>query len=159
MTRKRLYHDVGGLATLQRVHKIFYDKIYAHDWLKDFFKNHDQALIERQQSAFMSGVMGGPDVYVGKPPKYTHQHMYITAALFEVRQGLLRDALVEAGVSAAHTEQWLKLDGAFKKVIVNHSLQAFHEIYTHKQRIIVDPPPGVRISRELNINHQGDVEK
>ena len=30
--------DLGGKKTLQKVHKIFYNKLYAHPWLKSFFE-------------------------------------------------------------------------------------------------------------------------
>jgi len=42
-----LFDALGGYETLQRVHKIFYDKVYTHPWLGAFFKGHDQSFIER----------------------------------------------------------------------------------------------------------------
>jgi len=136
--KTKLFDEIGGLETLQRVHKIFYDKVYAHEWLKHYFVNQNQTLIENQQTAFIGEKMGGKISYVGKPPRYAHIHMYITEELFEVRQALLREALQEAGLTPEHINRWLKIDGAFKHHIVKDSLESFHEEYTFKKRIIVD---------------------
>ena len=142
--KQKLFDEIGGLPTLQKVHKIFYDKIYAHDWLKHFFADHDQTLIENQQTAFMGEKMGSRISYMGKPPRYTHIHMYITDELFEVRKELLQQSLEEAGVSAEHIERWLKIDSAFKHHIVKDSLESFHDAYTFKKRIIVDKPDSMK---------------
>lgn len=138
--KKKLFDEIGGLETLQKVHKIFYDKVYAHDWLKPFFKDHNQSLIENQQTAFMGEKMGGKISYVGKPPHYAHVHMYITDELFQIRQQLLEESLTEAGVTPEHIQRWLKIDGAFKHHIVKDSLESFYEEYTFKRRIIVNRP-------------------
>jgi len=46
--KQSLFDAVGGLPTLQKVHKIFYDKVYAHPWLDPFFEGHSQeALCKR----------------------------------------------------------------------------------------------------------------
>jgi len=45
-TKITLFDAVGGLPTLQKVHKIFYDKVYAHPWLGPFFEGHSQEAIE-----------------------------------------------------------------------------------------------------------------
>jgi len=134
--KKKLFDEIGRLEMLQKVHKIFYDKIYAHEWLKHFFEYHDQSLIENQQTAFM----GGRIEYVGKPLKYTHIYMYITDELFDVRQGLLKESLIEAGLQRAHMARWLKIDSAFKSHVVKDSLESFHEVYTFQNRIIVEKP-------------------
>ena len=119
---KTLYERLGGADTLKRVHKIFYDEVYEHEWLKHFFTHFSQSLIETQQTHFMAEKMGGPRDYVGKPPKYAHRHMFITEELFELRQKLLKSAILEAGVAEAEMVEWLKLDALFKKSIVKHSV-------------------------------------
>ena len=91
------YEAVGGLPTLEKVHKIFYDKIYEHPWLKQFFAGHNQQAIEDRQTSFMGEKMGGPK-YLGKPIKQVHENMYITEELYKVRHKILTEALHEAGV-------------------------------------------------------------
>lgn len=138
-----LFDAIGGLPTLKRAHKIFYDKVYAHDWLKQFFAGHSQEAIENRQTAFMAEKMGGPVEYWGKEIKYTHEAMYITQELFEVRHALLAESLTEAGVPADLCERWLRIDSAFMKLIVKDSIESFYSVtWPYKQRIIVPKPDG-----------------
>lgn len=138
--KKSLYDEIGGTPTLQKVHHVFYNKVYAHNWLKHFFVKQPQSLIENQQTSFMAEKMGGPKEYVGKPPKYTHIHMYITNELFDIRQALLAQAIEECGISERLKNKWLIIDNAFRPHIVKESLEAFYEAYTFKERIIVSNP-------------------
>jgi hemoglobin len=115
---ENFYEVLGGRLTLDKVHKIFYDKIYAHPWISNYFNGIDQAIIESQQSDFMAQAMGGPSMYCGKLIIPAHKHMFISEELFELRTQLLIESMNEAGVSAAHQEKWLKIDQSFKKGII-----------------------------------------
>lgn len=139
--KQSLYEAVGGLPTLEKVHKIFYDKIYAHPWLKQFFAGHNQEAIEGRQTSFMGEKMGGPN-YLGKPIKQVHENMYISQELYEVRHGILKDALHEAGVPETLAKRWLKIDNAFMRQIIKDSIESFYRDYhfTFKQRIIIPKP-------------------
>ena len=140
-SKRTLFDEVGGLPILQKVHKIFYDKVYAHPWLKQFFAGHNQQIIEDRQTAFMGGKMGGPIEYLGKTLKMAHRHMYITEELFELRRQLLIDSLCEAGVPAPLRERWLKIDSAFKRMIVKKSIADFyHYTWNYQKRLIILKP-------------------
>jgi hemoglobin len=129
---------VGGLPVLQQVHRIFYDKIYAHPWLKHFFAGHDQQAIEARQSAFMAVKMGGKVTYWGKQPKMAHRHLYITEEQFDIRHELLRQSLMEAGVSLPLAQRWLRIDAAFKRQIVKESIASFYrQSWKYERRVIV----------------------
>ncbi|MGB8517045.1 MAG: group 1 truncated hemoglobin [Gallionella sp.] len=139
--KKSLYETVGGLATLQKVHKIFYDKIYAHNWLGQFFDGHDQIAIENRQTSFMAEKMGGSDPYLGKEIKMVHEAMYITDELFQLRKELLTEALIEAGVDELSRARWLKIDSAFKKQITKSSLESMYDNdWQYKNPIIIPKP-------------------
>jgi len=144
--KQSLFDAVGGLATLQKVHKIFYDKVYAHDWLKQFFAGHDQQIIEDKQTSFMAEKMGCSDKnivqYRGKPLKQAHENMYITEELYMVRHDLLQQSIAEAGVPEDLAQRWLKIDKAFIRLISKSSMEAFYRDYhfAHKQRIIFPKP-------------------
>lgn len=138
--KTKLFYDLNGFDTLRKAHKIFYDKVYAHPWLSPYFKGHEQSFIEEQQTKFMAEKFGGPREFLGKEPKYAHEHMYITEELFEVRQQLLRESLEEAGITEDLIERWLKIDSAFKKAVSNDDIDAFHALYTFKERIIIENP-------------------
>lgn len=139
--KQSLYDAVGGLPTLEKVHKIFYDKIYAHPWLKQFFEGHSQEAIEGRQTSFMGEKMGGPK-YLGKPIKQVHENMYISQELYELRHEILTTSLQEAGVPEALAQRWLKIDNAFMKQIIKPSVEAFYRDYhfTFKRRIIIPRP-------------------
>jgi len=145
-----LYDAVGGIATLQKVHKIFYDKIYAHPWLKQFFRGFNQVVIENKQTSFMGEKMGGPK-YLGKPIKQVHENMYISTELFELRHRLLEESLLEAGIEPDLMTRWLRIDKAFMKSVHKSSMESFYRDYSfpYKQRIII-PRPDSRTAKSDN---------
>lgn len=126
---KTLFDRLGGTATLVKVHKIFYDKVYAHNWLRKFFTDKPQQLLEEQQTTFMQQLMGGPRAYSGKSPKSAHQHMLITEELFEVRAKLLSDSIKQAGIENSLREEWLAADAALKKALVKESISECTKAY------------------------------
>ncbi|VAW92463.1 hypothetical protein MNBD_GAMMA23-434 [hydrothermal vent metagenome] len=118
---KTLYDRLGGKPTYVKVHKIFYDKAYAHPWLSQYFTDKPQELLENQQTDFMIQLMGGPKCYSGKSPKSAHQHILITDELFELRAKMLSDSITEAGISDKLKEQWLDADATFQRALVKTS--------------------------------------
>ncbi len=138
MKKQSLFDEAGGLGALKKVHRIFYDKVYAHPWLKHFFAGHHQEAIENRQTAYMAEKMGGAVEYLGKSPKMAHRHMYITRELFDIRHDLLRQSLEEAGLRGNVAERWLKIDSAFRGQIVKDSIEAFYKTtWKYEKRIIV----------------------
>lgn len=125
-----LFEELGGRKTLEKVHKIFYDKIYADIWIGQFFKHIKQDLIEVQQTDFMAQAMGGPKEYCGALPIPAHKHMNIGEELFKLRHAMLKDSLHEAGVAINLAEKWLKIDGSFKPGIVKKSISDCERRFT-----------------------------
>ena len=144
MGKSSLFDAVGGLPTLQQVHKIFYDKVYADPWLGKFFAGHEQVAIENRQTEFMAEKMGSKAKYPGKPLRQVHENMYISNELVALRTTLLRESLVEAGVDDSLAERWLRIDDAFAKQLVKPSVAEFYRDYSfaYKQRIIHPKPRG-----------------
>ncbi len=141
--KQTLFDAIGGLPTLQRAHKIFYDKVYAHEWLGRFFAGHSQEAIENRQTSFMAENMGGPVEYWGKDMKTVHEAMYVSRELFELRHRLLADSLQEAGVTPELSARWLKIDRAFMKLIVKDSLTSFYSTtWPYKRHIVIPRPQG-----------------
>ncbi len=142
--RQTLYEALGGRATLARVHRIFYDKVYLHPWLGQFFTGHDQRAIEDRQTSFMGEKMGGPP-YIGKPVAQVHENMYIPHELYELRHRLLAESIEEAGIRSDLARRWLRIDAAFHRQIANDSITSFYRDhrFTYKRRIIVPRPPGI----------------
>jgi len=141
--KQSLFDAVGGLPTLQKVHRILYDKVYAHPWLGAFFEGHRQEAIENRQTQFMGQKMGGLIAYTGKALELAHRRMYITKELLEARQALLKEALEEAGVPEKLSARWLTIDRAFWKQLMNDSPESFRQIDLKYERplIIENPEP------------------
>ena len=119
---KTLFDRLGGKASFIKVHKIFYDKIYAHNWLKKYFTDKPRQVLEDQQTDFMSQLMGGPRAYSGKSPKSAHQHILITEELFDLRAQILSDSIKEAGIADNLRIEWLTANAALKKALVKTSV-------------------------------------
>ena len=80
-----------------------------------------QDILEDQQTDFMMSIMGGPNRFAGKTPKWAHSHMVITDELFSVRSQLLSDSIKEVGISDSLREEWLAVDNTFRKALVKSS--------------------------------------
>ena len=115
---KALFELIGGRPLLQRVHKIFYDKVFAHPELKHYFINLNQVTIEEQQTNFMTGKMGGDKIFTGKTLENCHVRMFITKELFDLRNNLLKESILECGISGELLEKWMRINNAFENVIV-----------------------------------------
>ncbi|MCK4743873.1 MAG: group 1 truncated hemoglobin [Sulfuriflexus sp.] len=115
---KTLFSRLGGKPTMMKVHKIFYDKAYAHPWLSQYFTDKPQEVLESQQTDFMTQLMGGPKIYGGKAPKWAHQHMVISDELFELRAVMLSDSIKEVGIADDLRVEWLDADAALKRSLV-----------------------------------------
>ena len=74
----KMIDRVGGKEVIAKVHKIFYNKIFAHPWLSLFFNNIEQDHLENQQTDFMAMLFGGERVYGGRMPADAHEHIFVT---------------------------------------------------------------------------------
>ncbi len=137
---KTLLKRLGGKPILERVHKIFYDHLYAHAWLRPYFTDKPQKVLEDQQTDFMAFLMGGGELYAGKTPKVAHQHMVITEELFEVRQQLLSKSITQAGINDDLRYEWLAADAALKKSIVKRSAADCKVAYRNQEIIDIKNP-------------------
>jgi truncated hemoglobin YjbI len=129
---RTLFDRLGGKHTFVKVHKIFYDKAYAHPWLSKYFTEKPQHVLEEQQTDFMIQLMGGPKIYAGKTPKSAHQHMMISEELFELRSAMLSDSIKEAGINDELRKEWLAADGALKKALVKSSEEECSRSYPNQ---------------------------
>ncbi|MDX8409435.1 MAG: group 1 truncated hemoglobin [Mariprofundales bacterium] len=136
-----LFDQLGGLPTLERVHHRFYNKVYAHPWLGRFFEGHEQQAIELRQTQFMAQKFGADTPYPGQELELAHRRMFISEALLQLRQQLLRQTLEEEQIVAPLIARWLKIDHAFWRQIRNDSLHAFQRIDLKYERPIVVPAP------------------
>lgn len=118
------FENMGGRSSLIAINKVFYDKVYAHPWLKQYFEHIPQQHIEDQQVDFMQKVLGGPNKYAGKAPPAAHMHIFITEEIFKVRKELLEQAFKETNADIRIIRQWLTLDESFKRVLIKNDISA-----------------------------------
>jgi len=116
------FEELGGKQMLQKVAKLFYDKVYEHKWIGQYFQAVSQEIIESQQVDFMSSALGGPKVYCGRLPVPVHKNMFISEELFEIRHSLLLESLHEANASEELIAKWTKIDEAFKSGLVKKNI-------------------------------------
>jgi len=132
--------EVGGRACLERVHKILYEKLLSHPWLKGFFVGQERWHLEIQQTDFMADLFGGPPCYAGRMPMYGHQHIFITDEVFMIRHKLLAEALSEANVTDDHKARWLKFDIGMKAAIIKESIDDCEGRYRNEKVLVVPKP-------------------
>jgi hemoglobin len=132
-----LFTAIGGRATLERVHKRFYDELFQHEWLGQFFTGIEQAFIEEQQTDFMSSIMGGPRCYTGQAPKAAHVHMFLTDEIFDLRSALLDAAIRAEGVDDEARAAWIALDQSFRQALVKESPEECRPRYVFEDVVVV----------------------
>jgi hemoglobin len=133
--------QVGGKACVERVHKILYEKLLSHPWLKGFFVGLERWHLEEQQTDFMIDMFGNsPQCYQGRFPMNAHQHLFITEEVFMVRHGLLAEAITEAEVSGDHKARWLEYDMSMKDAVVKKTVDECEGRY-RSEKVIVVPKP------------------
>ena len=135
-----LFDELGGMPCLERVHKIFYDKLLDHPWLKGFFEGQDRWVLESQQSDFMSVLFGGPKIYGGRMPKYAHIHLFVPEEVFLLRHELLGQSLTEVGILPDLKERWLKYDMGMKKALVKDSISECAGRFKSEAVVVVEKP-------------------
>jgi truncated hemoglobin YjbI len=140
MTMKFL-DEIGGKACVERVHKILYEKLLSHPWLKGFFVGLERWHLEEQQTDFMMDLFGNtPQCYQGRYPMNAHQHLFITEEVFMVRHDLLAEAITEADVSDDHKARWLAYDLGMMDAIVKKTVDECEGRYCSEKVIVVPKP-------------------
>lgn len=114
--------EIGGEDVVTRVHKRFYTAIYDHPWLKQFFYGKPMELLVTKQTQFMVANFNGPNNYTGDTPAFVHMHMFITDEIADLREEILRQAILDEGLSPSIADRWLKVDSSFREGIVKTSV-------------------------------------
>jgi len=118
----RLLSEIGGIDVVTNVHQRLYEVLFEHPWLGKFFLGKHQHVLVEKQTQFMVGAFGGPNNYMGDTPAFVHMHMYITDEMAELRQSILREAILAEGLDSSIADRWLKVDDAFRASIVKKSV-------------------------------------
>ena len=117
-----LLQAVGGVAVVREVHQRFYEVMFEHPWLGQFFYGKSQDALVDKQTKFMVAAFGGPNEYQGDTPAFVHMHLFITAEQADLRERILHRAIRDQGLSEELARRWLSIDQAFRSGIVKTSV-------------------------------------
>lgn len=117
-----LLAEIGGEEGVYRVHERFYEVMFNHPWLGQFFFGKSEEVLIRKQTQFMVAAFNGPNRYTGDTPAFVHMHMFITDEMADLREQILRQAILDEGLSASVADRWLKVDQSFRPAIVKKSI-------------------------------------
>lgn len=134
------YSDQELYEMINKAVKVFYDKVYDDPWLKEVFKVIKQEIIENQQTDFMVAAFGGPKRYCGRSPKDAHLHIFSDEEMWVHRESLLEASLRETNLPEEFIQKWLKIDNAFKNVIVRNSPSECTKRFKTDEIIVVPNP-------------------
>ena len=118
-----LYNDIGGEEILNRVHRRFYEILFEDAWLGKFFTGKNPDVLVMKQTKFMMSCMGGPNEYQWETPAIAHMHMNISNELYDLRQSILKQCILDEGISEALAERWLEVDDSFRRALVKNSVE------------------------------------
>lgn len=136
--------DLSDLELQDWVSKItteFYELVYADPWFSKMFRNIKQEVITSQQTDFMVQALGGPKNYCGRVPKDAHPQVWVDEDIWQYREDLVKKAFENVKAPEELRERWLKIDQAFKSVIINKG--GVEECYGRYklEEIIYEPIP------------------
>lgn len=125
---------------LHAIARAFYDKVYAHPWIGRFFEGVSQPRQELKLVRFFHLAWHDPvfGPLQGQYLKEEHAHMYITHALFDVRQELFAAAMRELGHDEALVQVFLAFNERWRPSVVKASLAECTDVLTGHG--IVDVP-------------------
>lgn len=137
-----LLESIGGEEAVLRVHQRFYENMFDHPWLGRFFGGKNKATLVRKQTEFMVAAFGGPNNYKGDTPAFVHMHMLITDEQADLRESILRQAILDEGIEAALADRWLKMDQSFRASIVKKSANECVMKCKGQAPLVVNKPKG-----------------
>lgn len=127
---------------LHAIARAFYDKVYADPWIGRFFRGVDQGRQELKLVRFFH-MSWNDTMYAqlqGQYLKEEHAHMYITPALFDLRQELFAAALRERGHDEALVQAFLAFNEVWRPYVVKGSRDECTAAFTG-HAIVDEPPP------------------
>lgn len=117
---------------LHAIARAFYDKVYAHPWIGRFFEGVSQPRQELKLVRFFHLSWSAPldDGFQGQYLRDEHAHMYIPAALFDVRQQLFAEAMRELGHDEALVRAFLEFNERWRPYVVKRSIEECSDAFT-----------------------------
>ncbi|NHC45322.1 group I truncated hemoglobin [Motilibacter aurantiacus] len=82
-TRDSLYDRLGGARGLATAVTVFYSRVAEDPLLAPWFADVDLRRLRAHQHAFLTSVVGGPDVFTGRSPAAAHAGLAVTGTAFD----------------------------------------------------------------------------
>jgi len=118
----------------------FYDRVYAHPWIGQYFAHVDQAHQELKLVRFLQ--MSWDDQSFSEMQaqylQQEHAHMYIPAALFDLRDRLFSEAVRACGHGEREVEAFLQFNGRWRPHVVKDSIEDCSSVLT---AVVAHPDP------------------
>jgi hemoglobin len=112
-----IYEEIGA-ERLAAIIRTFYDRVFQDPMLSHFFMNMDHEHLIAMQIDFVTGMLGGPQGYRGKPLESLHDTMLIRPPHFRRRQRILQETMEEYGLNETVVAFWLKQEERLKPLIM-----------------------------------------
>lgn len=94
LNRKTPYEMLGGEIAVRQIVERMYEIIPTHPLLKNYFEEANIPNIIKEQSKFISSILGGPS-YIGKDMKKIHGKMNLADSHFDAFKGCFERVLNE----------------------------------------------------------------
>jgi hemoglobin len=101
-----IYDELGGAAAIDAAVDIFYRKMLIDERVASYFEAVDMERQRGKQKAFLTMVLGGPNLYTGKDMRHAHAH------------------LVQRGLNDSHVD-----------VVIEHLGSTLRELGANEQQI------------------------
>jgi len=117
-----LYDLIGGSQTVWAAIESFYRRVLADGTINHFFSGTDMAKLRAHQTAFISALLGGREVYTGRDLTAVHAPLRkqgLNDTHFDAFLNHFRAALKEVGVKDDKTEKIMKRLEGKRSVVLN----------------------------------------
>ena len=102
--QRTLFDKYGGFSAISKIVMDLYDRLLEDDEVGPFFDDVDMARIVDHQTKFVSSLMDGPASYSDSQIEKLHAHLAIASRHFDQLATILRDTLLEHGISNEDAE-------------------------------------------------------
>ena len=127
-------------AGLREILENFYDRAYEDPRLGPYFHNVTKARAISKQYEFLSSVFKGDHTFFGMRPFNAHHWMVISDDLFDYREAMMEDCVMDYGLPDHLLRRWRAFHELFRREIVKAKARGIVEdgVERHKEGFSVE---------------------
>ena len=118
-----IYEKYGGFSAISRVVMTFYEMALDSDQIGDYFADVDMPRLIDHQTKFISSLLGGPASFSDERLEAVHRALGISHADFDEMGALLKEALIQHGLSDPDVHTTLGAIEAKRNIIVTRDAE------------------------------------